>query len=368
MRGVSAPAVRKKLLLHMRLWTCQDWSSLGNFFFFFPPGVIDQTEKGWVCPQEGVEGPPGLHTTARELQTCTFQGPGASNTTKIPQKDPKKREERKKIVAGEGKKRAKFRAVQGKGGPAEGGPGERPKLHQIQSVLSVLLLQQFPMCLVRRLLLPTRLWLCILVALQHPRAVVVVVDFTQKQDLHVSHGSLRCFWTIILPVSEMVSLGQFEHIGHATVRIEGASACGVWLRVDHWPTPLGRLRCGVLYHVANRTLSFHGVADAVQLEGTNFGQSRFHHPDLTNLGQSQFWPKPIWASPILVNPIFGSGRCQGAPKVGLKPRKGAQEVAPKGGGSPKFRAFFSLPPEISFFLLSLGSLRGISVVFETPGP
>ena len=68
-------------------------------------------------------------------------------------------------------------------------------------------------------------------------------------------------------VSEMVSLGQFEHIGHATVRIEGASAWGVWLRVDHWPTALGRhprLRCGVLYHVANRTLSFHGVADAVQ--------------------------------------------------------------------------------------------------------
>ena len=68
-------------------------------------------------------------------------------------------------------------------------------------------------------------------------------------------------------VSEMVSLGRFEHIGHATVRVEGASAWGVWLRVDHWPTSLGRhprLRCGVLYHVANRTLSFHGVADAVQ--------------------------------------------------------------------------------------------------------
>ena len=25
----------------------------------------------------------GLHTTARQLQTCTFEGPGASNTTKI---------------------------------------------------------------------------------------------------------------------------------------------------------------------------------------------------------------------------------------------------------------------------------------------
>ena len=49
---------------------------------------------------------------------------------------------------------------------------------------------------------------------------------------------------------------------------EGASAWGVWLRVDNWPTAVGkhpRLRCGVLYHVANRTLSFHGVGwDAVQ--------------------------------------------------------------------------------------------------------
>ena len=47
----------------------------------------------------------GSHTTARELQTCTFHGPGASNTTKIPRKDKKERERRKKIVAGKGKKK-----------------------------------------------------------------------------------------------------------------------------------------------------------------------------------------------------------------------------------------------------------------------
>ena len=34
-----------------------------------------------------------------------FEGPGASNTTKIPRKDPQEREERMKTVAGEGKKR-----------------------------------------------------------------------------------------------------------------------------------------------------------------------------------------------------------------------------------------------------------------------
>ena len=66
----------------------------------------------------------------------------------------------------------------------------------------------------------------------------------------------------------MVSSGAFQHIGRASIRVEGTSAWGVWLRIDHWPSALGRhplLRCGVLYHDANRTLSFHGIAkDAVQ--------------------------------------------------------------------------------------------------------
>ena len=69
-------------------------------------------------------------------------------------------------------------------------------------------------------------------------------------------------------VNEMIVVGRFEHIGHASIR-EGTTAWGVWLRVDQWPTVLGRhprLRCGVPYHVANRTLSFHGNGrDAVQL-------------------------------------------------------------------------------------------------------
>ena len=42
-------------------------------------------------------GPPGLHTTARELQTCTFEGPGASNTTKIPREDPQRKTKRAKM-------------------------------------------------------------------------------------------------------------------------------------------------------------------------------------------------------------------------------------------------------------------------------
>ena len=53
--------------------------------------------------------PPGLHTTARELQTCTFQAPAFKNTTKIPREVHQKREERKKIVAGDEKKKKKTR-------------------------------------------------------------------------------------------------------------------------------------------------------------------------------------------------------------------------------------------------------------------
>ena len=65
-------------------------------------------------------------------------------------------------------------------------------------------------------------------------------------------------------VNGMVQSGVFEDIGRATVRLEGVTAWGVWPRMDHWSTALGRrprLRRGVLYHMANRTLSFHGIAD-----------------------------------------------------------------------------------------------------------
>ena len=96
-------------------------------------------------------------------------------------------------------------------------------------------------------------------------------DRNAHQEVHPEAGPVRLtrfvdmsLETYYASVSNMVSAGQFEHIGRATIRIEGASA----LRVDHWPTALGRhprLRCGVHYHVANRTLSFHGIAiDAVQ--------------------------------------------------------------------------------------------------------
>ena len=61
-----------------------------------------------VGPPSAALGPPGFHTTAQELQTCTFPGPGASNTTKIPREDPRREREKKNENEGEGKKSAKI--------------------------------------------------------------------------------------------------------------------------------------------------------------------------------------------------------------------------------------------------------------------
>ena len=52
---------------------------------------------GLSCETSAVSGPPGLHTTTRELQTCTFERTGASNTTKIPRKRSKEGEKSKKL-------------------------------------------------------------------------------------------------------------------------------------------------------------------------------------------------------------------------------------------------------------------------------
>ena len=41
---------------------------------------------------------PWLHTTARELLMCTFEGSGASNTTKIPREDTQERQKEQKWV------------------------------------------------------------------------------------------------------------------------------------------------------------------------------------------------------------------------------------------------------------------------------
>ena len=66
-------------------------------------------------------------------------------------------------------------------------------------------------------------------------------------------------------VNSLIAAGRFNHIGEASVRWEGQTAWGVWLRIDHGRASRGgsRLRCGVLFHPVNRELTFHGVATVV---------------------------------------------------------------------------------------------------------
>ena len=72
------------------------------------------------CPCCNYLGPPGVHTTARELQTRTLEGPGASKTpTKFHEKTPPEREKERTW----GREREKKSEILG--GAAEGGPRGR---------------------------------------------------------------------------------------------------------------------------------------------------------------------------------------------------------------------------------------------------
>ena len=77
-----------------------------------PPQTPNSFEVLWG--RRGFTRQPG------ELQTCTFEVPGASNTTKIPREGPprERRERKGATMGGRGKKKAR-----NCGPPAEGGPG-----------------------------------------------------------------------------------------------------------------------------------------------------------------------------------------------------------------------------------------------------
>ena len=108
-----------------------------------PPSLSPPPLNPSPPPPHPFKPPPGRrgsHTTTRELQTCTFERPDASNTTKIQREDPREgrkerifRREREKKARnfggpGEGRswgraawgRAALGRAALGKGGPGEG--------------------------------------------------------------------------------------------------------------------------------------------------------------------------------------------------------------------------------------------------------
>ena len=112
-------------------------------------------------------------------------------------------------------------------------------------------------------------------------------------------------------------------------------------------------------------------------EGTDFGQSRFGHPDLTNFGQSifghrgfgpanfgqsQFWPIQFW--PIQFWPIFLVSWWGPHPEKGWGPEGwgpegwGPEGWGPEGWGAQNFAFFFPSPATVFYsFSLSFGLFR-----------
>ena len=70
---------------------------------------------GLSCETPAVFGPPGLHTTALELETCTFEA--LQNTTKIPREATQREGERIKHCDGRGKKKRKILGLPPFGAP-----------------------------------------------------------------------------------------------------------------------------------------------------------------------------------------------------------------------------------------------------------
>ena len=92
-------------------------------------------------------------------------------------------------------------------------------------------------------------------------------------------------------------------------------------------------------------------------------RSTLANPDLTNFGQSNFGQSNKW--PIHLD----LGVCCGPKGWGPKTEKlGQRRVGQRKVGGPIFRAFFHLPPPVSFFSsLPLGYCRGFLVVFGSAG-
>ena len=156
----------------------------------------------------------------------------------------------------------------------------QPQVHSLLLLLPVRLGPLLPLCRLQLPLLQGRLtflllWLQALLLstlLHHPLSPRLqflrfpaspLSEFGPPRLTRYLEMSLDRYVNI---VTSMVNDGRFSHIGHGVLRLEGQTAWGV-LRINHWDSSQGRrarLRVGVLYHVGNRTLTFHGSATTVR--------------------------------------------------------------------------------------------------------
>ena len=60
-------------------------------------------------------------------------------------------------------------------------------------------------------------------------------------------------------VNAMITAGRFNHMGEASVRLEGQTAWGVWLRIDHWRASRGPPTCVVECCITQSVASSHSM-------------------------------------------------------------------------------------------------------------
>ena len=90
----------------------------------------------------------------------------------------------------------------------------------------------------------------------------VFVPRTQSPVLHMADLS-RSVNAFVAKVNMLIEHGCFALLEIPQLRVEGTTAWGVWLRINSSQGAFSRcprLLCGVLFHCANRTLTFHGNA------------------------------------------------------------------------------------------------------------
>ena len=89
------------------------------------------------------------------------------------------------------------------------------------------------------------------------------VSGTSYGAIHALFDHVSC--CICSKINGLISDGRFASLGVPQIRVEGTTSWGVWLRINSQQGAFSRrprLLCGVLFHVANRTLTFHGDASS----------------------------------------------------------------------------------------------------------
>ena len=99
----SSPAAIRSFLPSLGVFSL----NFGGVFEGWDPEMCTFGLSGCrVKPRAPPDRAAGARTRQPELQTCTFQGPGASNTTKIPREDPQ-RGKKERILRREREKKAR---------------------------------------------------------------------------------------------------------------------------------------------------------------------------------------------------------------------------------------------------------------------